>query len=40
VVALSGAVTYEMLAGAAPFTGPTTQTVVAKVITPRRLLTG
>jgi len=30
-----GAVTYEMLAGAAPFIGPTAQAVVAKVITER-----
>jgi serine/threonine-protein kinase len=35
-----GAVTYEMLAGEPPFTGPTAQAVVAKVITerPRPLL--
>jgi serine/threonine-protein kinase len=30
-----GAVTYEMLAGEPPFTGPTAQAVVAKVITER-----
>jgi len=30
-----GAVTYEMLAGAAPFIGPTAQAVVVKVITER-----
>ena len=28
-----GAVTYEMLAGEPPFTGPTTQSVIAKVLT-------
>src|SRR5216110_660727 len=28
-----GAVTYEMLAGEAPFTGPTAQAIVAKVLT-------
>jgi len=30
-----GAVTYEMLAGVPPFTGPTAQAIVAKVITER-----
>jgi serine/threonine-protein kinase len=30
-----GAVTYEMLAGEAPFTGPTAQAIVAKVMTER-----
>ena len=36
-----GAVTYEMLTGEAPFTGPTAQAIVAKVITtdPARLVT-
>ncbi len=36
-----GAVTYEMLTGEAPFTGPTAQSIVAKVITtdPARLTT-
>src|SRR5688572_5475260 len=36
-----GAVTYEMLTGEAPFTGPSAQAIVAKVITtdPRRLVT-
>ena len=28
-----GAVTYEMLAGEPPFTGPTAQAIVAKVMT-------
>ena len=34
-----GCVTYEMLAGEPPFTGPTAQAIVAKVMTeePRRL---
>jgi serine/threonine-protein kinase len=30
-----GAVTYEMLVGEPPFTGPTVQTIVAKVLTER-----
>jgi serine/threonine protein kinase/Tol biopolymer transport system component len=36
-----GAVTYEMLTGEPPFTGPTAQAIVAKVITtdPQRLVT-
>jgi Tol biopolymer transport system component len=35
-----GAVTYEMLVGEPPFTGPSTQTIVAKIMTedPRRLI--
>ena len=34
-----GVITYEMLAGEAPFTGPNTQAIVARVLTekPRRL---
>ena len=36
-----GAVTYEMLAGEPPFTGPTVQSIVAKILTekPARLTT-
>ena len=37
-----GAMTYEMLLGEPPFTGPTAQSIVAKVMTekPARLIPG